>query len=865
MAVGSKDRPPMLATRRYEKWRSRFLRYIDTRPNGDALRKCILEGSYTPSTVIILAVPAIENALAVPKQTTIETIMNMSLENKAHFKSEKDAIHLLLTGIRDEIYSIIDACRTTHEMWEAIERLQQGESLNIQDEVNEIRAERIAKNANPLALVVAAQLYQYPYYQAPKSHKQYAPTSKASLPNRSHETTRHKGKETGKTITPLSESASKEDSDHEQAQRDKDMKPKRVNDSTYHKEKMLLCNQAEKDVSLQVEQSDWLADTDKEIDKQELEAHHNYMAKIQERHHSEQPESISNTCVVEKVDSNVIPNSPNMCDNVIQTDQNVIEFDDERVSLANLIANLKLDVDENKKIQKQLQKANTTLVHELTKCKSILIETSRTLEESNSIRDSCLIALQNKQNEFEKELVDQAWVKHSKDHFRAPTAHDMEILIRTCLMPLALKTHNDSFAFVHELKQEMHADLKQPNAQRIPKPSVLGKPDPFSDSLERKHFSKRNSVPKTNLSKGLSKTVTTQNLPPTAWQAIVQRILFIVDSGCTKHTTGNPTLLFNFIEKYLGTVRFGKDQFAPILGYGDLVQGNIMINRVYYVEGLNHNLFLALDYDSSGPVLQLQNVSPSVNTSVPSQHELDLLFGPLYDEFFTADCPLSQVRRNPSKPVQTRRQLATDPEMCMFALTMSTVEPKIIKEAMANSAWIEAMQEELHQFDRLQVWELVDKPFDKNIIKLTWLWKNKKDEDQTVNCNKARLFAKGYAQEEGIDFEKSFAPVARLEAVRIFAAYAAHKSFLIYHMNMKTTFLNGPLKEEVYVAQPNRFVDPDHPKKVYHLRKALYGLKQASRAWYDELLNFMIYKGFTKGTIDPTLFTIRYGEDILLV
>ncbi|GKC71169.1 retrovirus-related pol polyprotein from transposon TNT 1-94 [Tanacetum coccineum] len=166
------------------------------------------------------------------------------------------------------------------------------------------------------------------------------------------------------------------------------------------------------------------------------------------------------------------------------------------------------------------------------------------------------------------------------------------------------------------------------------------------------------------------------------------------------------------------------------------------------------------------------------------------------------------------------------------------VQPK----AMADSAWIEAMQEELHQFDRLQ-----------------------KDKDQTVICNKARLVAKDYAQEEGIDFEESFAPVARLEAVRIFVAYATHKSFPTYQMDVEMAFLNGSLKEEVYVAQPDRFVDPDHPEKVYRLRKALHGLKQAPRAWYDELLNFLVSKGFTKGTIDQTLFTIKYGEDILLV
>nr|GEY60096.1 retrotransposon protein, putative, unclassified [Tanacetum cinerariifolium] len=116
----------------------------------------------------------------------------------------------------------------------------------------------------------------------------------------------------------------------------------------------------------------------------------------------------------------------------------------------------------------------------------------------------------------------------------------------------------------------------------------------------------------------------------------------------------------------------------------------------------------------------------------------------------------------------------------------------------------------------------------------------------------------------GIDFEESFAPVARLEAVWIFVAYVAHNSFPIYQMDVKTTFINGPLKEDVYVAQSDRFVDPDHPEKFYRLRKALYGFKQAPRAWYDELLNFLMSKGFTNGTIYPTLFTIRYGEDILL-
>ncbi|GJU65435.1 gag-pol polyprotein [Tanacetum coccineum] len=190
---------------------------------------------------------------------------------------------------------------------------------------------------------------------------------------------------------------------------------------------------------------------------------------------------------------------------------------------------------------------------------------------------------------------------------------------------------------------------------------------------------------------------------------------------------------------------------------------------------------------------------------------------------WTKDHPLTQVRGNPSKPVQTRRQLATDPEMCMFALTVSIVEPKYLRRHMAYFRMDrKPMQDDSFSLTDVQVWELVGQTFGKN----------------------------GYCfRNEGIDFEESFAPVARLEAVWIFVAYAAHKSFPIYQMDVKTAFLNGPLKEEVYVAQPDGFIDPDHPEKVYRLRKALYGLKQAPRAWYDELSKFLISNGFTKDVI----------------
>ncbi|GJS65484.1 retrovirus-related pol polyprotein from transposon TNT 1-94 [Tanacetum coccineum] len=287
-----------------------------------------------------------------------------------------------------------------------------------------------------------------------------------------------------------------------------------------------------------------------------------------------------------------------------------VECDDERVALANLIANLKLDVDENKKIQKQLKKANATLTQELT---------------------------------------------------------------------------------------------------------------------------------------------------------IVQLILFIVDSGCTKHMTGNVALLCNFVEKYLGTVRFGNDQFAPILGYGDLVQRK------------HPQVLKVLSHDASNEILQ-----------------------------------------DPVISVRTDRRFDEIKEMSETVCCYWTLQASVPNDKRRSGF------DNLTPHQNLQM--IILKQIQQFPIQQE---KNKKDEDQTVIRNKARLVVKGYAQEEGIDFEESFAPVARLEAVRIFVAYVAHKSFPIYQMDVKTAFLNGPLKEEVYVAQPDGFVDPDHPKKVYRLRKALYGLKQA--------------------------------------
>nr|GFC17857.1 retrovirus-related Pol polyprotein from transposon TNT 1-94 [Tanacetum cinerariifolium] len=175
------------------------------------------------------------------------------------------------------------------------------------------------------------------------------------------------------------------------------------------------------------------------------------------------------------------------------------------------------------------------------------------------------------------------------------------------------------------------------------------------------------------------------------------------------------------------------------------------------------------------------------------------------------------------------------------------------------------MQEELDQFARLKVWRLVPRPEGKSVIKTKWIFENKKDESSLVIRNKARFVAVGYSQQEGIDYDKTFAPVARIEAIRLFLAYAAHKDFTVFQMDVKTTFLNGILKEEVCVSQPLGFVSKQYPDHVYALDKALYGLKQAPRAWYDVLSQFLIDSGFQKGSIDTTLFIKKMGKHIMLI
>ncbi|GJW93594.1 retrovirus-related pol polyprotein from transposon TNT 1-94 [Tanacetum coccineum] len=285
------------------------------------------------------------------------------------------------------------------------------------------------------------------------------------------------------------------------------------------------------------------------------------------------------------------------------------------------------------------------------------------------------------------------------------------------------------------------------------------------------------------------------------------------------------------------------------------------------VEEENHDLDVA--HMSNDPLFGIQipeNASEAsssldvIHTIVQPDHQFSE-----HTSKWTKDHPLEYIIGELGRPVSTRLQLHEQALLCYYDAFLTSVKPKTYKDALTQSCWIESMQEELNEFECLSVWELVPRSAKVMVITLKWIYKVKLDELGGILKNKARLVAHGYRQEEGIHFEESFASVARLEAIRIFIVFAAHMNMVVYQKDVKIAFLNGNMREEVYVSQPNGVVDPDNPNHVYKLKKALYGLKQAPRVWYDMLSSFLISQDFSKGSVDPTLFIRMDGKEILLV
>nr|KAJ0205508.1 hypothetical protein LSAT_V11C500231720 [Lactuca sativa] len=227
------------------------------------------------------------------------------------------------------------------------------------------------------------------------------------------------------------------------------------------------------------------------------------------------------------------------------------------------------------------------------------------------------------------------------------------------------------------------------------------------------------------------------------------------------------------------------------------------------------------------------------------------------------DHPVDQIIWNIHDGVRTRSSLLNN--FCMYVNFVSMILPNKVHTALQDVDWIKAMQEELNEFESHKVWTLVPRPSGKTITGTRWVYRNKVYKDGIITRNKARLVAQGFTQIESINYVETFAPVARIEAIRLFLAYASYMNFIVYQMDVKTAFLHGVLEEEVFLNQPPGFVDKDHPDYVYRLDKAVYGLKQAPRAWYETLTSYLLENGYRRGEIDNTLFIKNKGSDMVLV
>nr|GEU55594.1 retrovirus-related Pol polyprotein from transposon TNT 1-94 [Tanacetum cinerariifolium] len=333
--------------------------------------------------------------------------------------------------------------------------------------------------------------------------------------------------------------------------------------------------------------------------------------------------------------------------------------------------------------------------------------------------------------------------------------------------------------------------------------------------------------------------------------------LWYLDSGCSKHMIRDRSQLNNFVNKFLGTVKFGNDHVAKIMGYGDYQIGNVTFLRVYYVEGLGHNLFSVGQFcDSNLEVTFRQHTC-----YIHNLEGVDLLTISRGNNLYTLSlrdmmvsspiCLLSKASKTKSwlwHQHLSHLNFGAINHLARHGIVRGLSKLRFEKDHLCFACAMGKSKKKPHK----------SKSEDTNQEKLNLLHMDLYGPMRVASVN-------GNKQDECIDFKESFAPVARILAIRIFIANATYKNMLIFQMDVKTEFLNGELKEEVYVSQPEGFVDQDNPSHVYKIKKALYGLKQAPCAWYDMLSRFLISQHFSKGAVDPTLFTRQAGNDLLLV
>nr|GEY59503.1 putative ribonuclease H-like domain-containing protein [Tanacetum cinerariifolium] len=376
----------------------------------------------------------------------------------------------------------------------------------------------------------------------------------------------------------------------------------------------------------------------------------------------------------------------------------------------------------------------------------------------------------------------------------------------------------------------------------------------------------------------------------------------VIDSGCSRHMTGNMSYLTDYEEINGGYVAFGGNpKGGKITGKGTIRTGteNLVDHKVKVIRYDNGTQFKNTEMNRFCKraiycYRPRKSIIPTNRPFRDNEKKVD------EDSRKESKCKdqenednmnnINNVNAAGTKEVNvveanTNNELSFDPEMpeLEYISIFNFLNKDEDDDAEADMNNLDTIiqvsptpttrihkdhpldQEELTQFKLQKVWTLVDLPYGKRAIGTKWVFKNKKDEIGIVIRNKARLVAQGHTQDEGIYYDEVFAPVARIEAIRIFLAYASLKDFVVYQMNVKSAFLYGNIEEEVYICQPPGFKDPDFHDKVYKVEKALYGLHQAPRAWYETLSTYLFDNRFHRGKIDKTLFIKRHKDDILLV